>query len=315
MADRAFRQILLLAIVMLIPLALALALTLVPGQVQRALHGYDVFVQTCLAALYGIGQQLPPLGLATLALTLASVLAGAARAFVLLSRTRALTEAWHPAPRSPHMRVVAARLGLADRVGVFRSPLRVAFTAGLARPRVWISSAAIDALAIDELEAVLLHERRHLLRRDPLRIAVVRLISSLLFFVPLVDALRRRFEVAKELDADRDVLLAQRDAAPLAGALARLGIEPHPTHDLAIGAWSLVAARIDQLEGADATQLLPQPPTRARLLSGLAFAGLLLLAVGQAMRANVVPAAAWELAGAVPTAAVVCPVPLEGPLF
>lgn len=317
MADRAFRRVLLLSALTLVPLALALAITLFPGAVQRALHGYDGFVQTCLAALYGIGQGLPPLGLPTVTIALASMLAGAARAIGLVSRTRALTAACVPVTAPAGLETAAARLGLeGGRITTFGSPIAVAFTAGFARPRIWISSAAVDVLAPDELEAVLLHERAHLVRRDPLRIALMRLASSLLFFVPLANALHREFEVAKELDADRDALAVLGNAAPLAGALARLGLVPHPSRDLAIGAWSLTAARIDQLEGADLTTLGRTPPLRVRVISALALAAVLLLALGQATRANLVPAAAWELSGTSAMGAVhVCPLPLEGPLL
>lgn len=317
MADRAFRQLVFLALVTSMPLMISLALTLFPGAIQQALHGYDGFVQTCLAAVYGVGQRLPPVGLVTLGLALAATLAASARALALALRTRALTARCRSLAPPMRLGTVAARLGIAERLTLFASPIALAFTAGLAHPRIYISTATLDALSADELEAVLLHERAHLLRRDPLRIAIARSISSALFFVPLAEALQRRFDVAKELDADRAVLAAQRGVAPLAGALERLGSAPElRAQQLAIGAWSCATARIDQLEGAEVSALLPSLPSRTSWLSALALALLLALALGQATRANIVPAAAWELSGGPTTAKIhVCPVPLEGPLF
>lgn len=317
MADRAFRQLLVLAFAAFLPLAVALALTLVPGAVQAALHRYDGLVQTCVAALYGVGQSLPPVGVPTLALAFMAMLAGGRRALALVLRTRALTARCAAVAPSPRIAAASARVGVGGRVTVFDSPVALAFTTGLARPHVYLSTAAVSELEPDELEAVVLHERAHLVRRDPLRIALARLLASALFFVPMAEALRRRFEVAKELDADREVVASQRQTAALAGALVKLGAAPAlVTHELAVGAWSCTAARIDQLEGADVQAVVPPIPSRTRWLSALALALLLALALGQATRANIVPATALGLSALSVTATVhVCPLPLDGPLF
>lgn len=317
MADRAFRQLLLLAVVVTVPLALAIALTLFPGAVQRALHGSDAFVQTCLAALYGLGQRLPPIGTAVLAIALAAATAGAARVIALMIRTRAFTSGCVRVPSPPRLASIADRLGVGGRVVLFDAPVAIAFTAGLLRPRIYVSTPALSDLGEDEIEAVVLHERAHLERSDPLRIAVVRLLASALFFVPLAEELRRRFEVAKELDADRAVIATQRRMTPLAAALERLGgAAPLRTQHLAVGAWSCASARVGQLEGVEVASLLPSVSARAGWLTAFALAALIALAFGQAIRANIVPAAAWDLSGALTSANVhICPLPLEGPLF
>ncbi|MGH2377977.1 MAG: M56 family metallopeptidase [Candidatus Limnocylindria bacterium] len=317
MAERAFRQLVSLALVASLPLAVALGLTLFPGEVQRALHGSDAFVQTCLAALYGLGQWLPPIGIVVLALALFAAGVTTWRALGLLARTRALTAAFSPVQPPPLLADAAAGLGIADQVVLFDAHAAAAFTAGIVRPRIYVSTAALSDLAGDELEAVLLHERAHLRRRDPLRVSVARLIASALFFVPLADELRRRFEVGKELDADRDVVTVQQRVAPLAGALEHLGRGGAPqVQHVAVAGWSCASVRIDQLEGVEVSRLLPALPARAKWLSALALAALVALALGQGMRANLVPAAAWEVMGGSTTVSVhVCPLPLEGPLL
>lgn len=317
MADRAFRQLLVLTVAVAVPLALALALTLLPGAVQRALHGSDAFVQTCLAALYGLGQRLPPIGTVVLAVALTAATAGMARALALVIRTRAFTSGCVRMPSPSSLASMTDRLGIGGRVVVFDAPIATAFTAGLLHPRIYVSNSALWDLGQDELEAVLLHERAHLERSDPIRIAIVRLLASGLFYVPLAEELRRRFEIAKELDADRAVIATQRGIAPLAAALERMGrAAPLRTQHLAVGAWSCASARIGQLEGADSAALLPAVPARAGWLTAFALTALIALAFGQAMRANIVPAAAWELSGAPMSASIhVCPLPLEGPLF
>jgi Zn-dependent protease with chaperone function len=317
-ADRVFRSIVLLAAFALLPLALALALTLFPGAVQRALHGSDAFIQTCLAALYGLGQRLPPLGIVVAALALSTVGLGSARALALLMRTRALTRSCTPMPLPPRLASSAQRLGIVREIVLFDAPVAAAFTAGGAiRSRIFVSAGALAVLYADELEAVLLHERAHLIRGDAFRVAVARVLAGALFFLPLVDELRRRFEVGMELDADRAVITAQRGVSALASALARLGTAaPLRTQDVAVGAWSCASARIGQLEGRDPGALLSGPSRRASSITALGLVALFALASGQALRANIVPAAAWGASDAPMSANVhVCPVPLEGPLF
>ena len=93
-----------------------------------------------------------------------------------------------------------------------------AFCAGLWRPRTYISSAALDLLDGKALDAVLAHERHHAERRDPLRLATMRVIARALFFVPpLADLARRQVSLA-ELSADEHAVIA---AAGDRSALAR----------------------------------------------------------------------------------------------
>lgn len=51
------------------------------------------------------------------------------------------------------------------------------FASGVARREVWISSTLADALSAEELEVVLMHERAHLERRDPVRHAAAAMLS------------------------------------------------------------------------------------------------------------------------------------------
>ncbi len=192
----------------------------------------------------------------------------------------------------------------------------LAYTAGLVRPRIWVSSSLVAALTPDELDAVLWHEREHLLHRDPLRVLVARVIASLFVLVPWIRVRAVRFEVAKELDADQAAVRAQRGPAPLAGALVALGGSPFGA-DLAIGAWSMTEVRVDQLCGEDPASLLPRSSRRVRALSVAALAFALLLTFGQAARGNVLPASLIEPAGGRADDSMVheCPLPMEGLLF
>ncbi len=67
-----------------------------------------------------------------------------------------------------------------------------AFCAGLFRPRVYIPSGAVALLDKTALNAVLAHEAHHARCRDPLRLAVSRVLAGALFFVPGLHELVRR---------------------------------------------------------------------------------------------------------------------------
>lgn len=314
-SDRAFAFVLAGAAAVGIVLALPLALTLFPGAIQQSLHASDSVLRTCVAAVYAIGRDLPPLGLLVLSLAVGSIAATAISAVRLVHRTGRVTR--RTTVTTPSALLAAAdRVGIAHRFQVFRDDSPLAYTAGLVRPQVWASTALARGLTADELDAVLWHEREHLLRRDPLRVLIVRVISSLFVIVPLVRVAALRFEVAKELDADRAAVRAQRGPAALAGALMALGARPGSA-DLAIGAWSMTNVRVDQLCGEDPSSLLPRSSRRVRALSATALAFALLLTFGQAARANVLPASLMEMSGGEIDDSMVhtCPLPMDGPLF
>ncbi|MDP8942970.1 MAG: M56 family metallopeptidase, partial [Actinomycetota bacterium] len=68
-----------------------------------------------------------------------------------------------------------------------------AFCAGFLRPRIYVSSAALERLSDAELAAVLAHERHHLRRRDPLRMLFANVLADALFFLPALHRLADRY--------------------------------------------------------------------------------------------------------------------------
>lgn len=318
-ADRAFRQLILLALGAAGALSLPLMITLFPGTIQRTVHGYEIIVEACAAAINRVSEQLPPLGTGVLALALAGLVAGSFQAIRTLVRTRRALREHRPLESPERLARAAAATGIATRLVCFADLRPLAFCAGLLRPRVWISTGAVAVLASDELEAVLWHEAYHLRHRDPLRIFVARVLAHLLFPFPLIRGLATRFEVAKELDADQEATRAQGGVAGLAGALYALGRRPLPfaPSEVALGPWSLTRVRVDQLCGEPEEVLLPAVSHRARVCTALAFAVLLVLAGGQAARANIQPAAVFDAVAPSLIAGDVreCPLPSEGILY
>jgi len=142
----------------------------------------------------------------------------------------------------------------------------VAFCAGWLRPRVYVSTGVLDRLSESELRAVLAHEGQHWALRDPLRLAVGRVLCQSLFFLPVLSALQSDYADAAELTADAAALVALDGAgAPLASAMLTLGATGSD------GAVAISSRRVDALLGH------PVGWQRPRLLLGAALMTLALL--------------------------------------
>src|SRR5439155_13112923 len=87
-------------------------------------------------------------------------------------------------------------------VTVFTHVRPQAFCAGLLRPRIYVSTAALERLSRVELGAVIVHEAHHQVRHDPLRILSARVLADALFFLPGLRRLHERHRELAELAAD-----------------------------------------------------------------------------------------------------------------
>jgi hypothetical protein len=120
-----------------------------------------------------------------------------------------------------------------------------AFCAGLFRPRVYLTSGALTLLDEDALGAVLAHETHHARRRDPLRLAVGRVLARALFFVPGLAALVRHEQDLAELSADESAINAgPGNRSALARAMLAVS-ESSPT----LGSAGIDPRRVDHLLG------------------------------------------------------------------
>jgi Zn-dependent protease with chaperone function len=159
---------------------------------------------------------------------------------------RLLRAAGRPLPAS--VRGVAESLGVADRVEVVATGEAFAVTHGLVRPRILLSMGLVDALDAAELTAVLVHERHHLRRRDPLRLLAARMLAGYGWFLPLLAWWTRRLALRRELAADR-AAMASAGVAAVAGALLKLADRPVPAAVAAVNPLGNLPERIAHLEG------------------------------------------------------------------
>lgn len=106
------------------------------------------------------------------------------------------------------------------RTFVFADAVPDAFCAGLLRPRIFVSSGALQTLGREELRAVLAHERHHARSRDPLRLLIARTLRDGLFFLPGMNELAERYAALAEVAADGAAVDANGgDRRSLAAAL------------------------------------------------------------------------------------------------
>jgi Zn-dependent protease with chaperone function len=164
---------------------------------------------------------------------------------VLSRRVRAL------ANTAPEALVDAARqTGLTGRVVFIDEADSFSFVYGVTTPRVAVSRGLIERATGDELRAVLEHERYHVRNIDPLKAAIVRVLSEALFFLPALNSLRTRYVAARELAADRRAV-ALYGRRPLAGALLKVVRGPDWSEQAgaaAIASPQLLDVRLVQLE-------------------------------------------------------------------
>jgi Zn-dependent protease with chaperone function len=84
----------------------------------------------------------------------------------------------------------AQQAGLAGRVVLVDAGDSFSFVYGVMTPRVAVSRGLLERATDDELRAVLEHERYHVRNLDPLKAALVRVLSEALFVLPALDSLR-----------------------------------------------------------------------------------------------------------------------------
>ncbi len=228
----------------------------------------------CQSATQAVEGYLPVAGLLLPAgLLVAAALRGLGKLVSQLRFTRCLLDdlSRRQQPLPPDLAGLTEALALSHRVTLVEDVEAYAFAAGLARPRIWLSSGLVALLDEAELAAVLRHERHHVQRRDPLRVLLARSLAHGLFFLPAAGALRDLYMEAKEREADAASGANHALAAALlkllrAGSLAPAGASLAPARSAA------TAGRIRRLlDGEPAAQPLDWALLR-RLAVSLALA-------------------------------------------
>lgn len=148
-----------------------------------------------------------------------------------------------------------------------------AFCTGFMRPRICVSTGALDTLSAAELRAVLIHERHHRRWRDPLRLMLLRVLEHALPFLPGLPRIAERYAALAEVAADEAALARTGDQRGLARALLVFGAHEQPA-----GAVGIAPDRVDLLMGRRPGWELPVGVLAAFVLAVAALTGATLVA-------------------------------------
>lgn len=99
---------------------------------------------------------------------------------------------------------------------------KVAFTHGLFKPRIYISTGLLRGLEKEEIKAVFLHELHHKRNMDPLRFFVVSLIRDTFFYLPIGGYIMRHIRSISEYEADDTAVQKSDGVLGLSTALLKL---------------------------------------------------------------------------------------------
>jgi hypothetical protein len=221
----------------------------------------------------GVGLTYPAVNVAA-AVLLALAALGAA---VLIVTVRAAWRQFRAHRRLVRSLPVSGRLAEHSSVLVVDAATPLAFCAGWLRPRVYVSAQVLERLSDSELRAVLAHEQHHGVLRDPLRLAVSRVLWQALFFLPVLRSLHDRYADVAELDADAAALEATDGAtAPLASAMLAFGTTP------AGDVVGISPQRVDSLLGRPWAWRLPRMLLTSGLVTIAALVALVWRASGSA---------------------------------
>ncbi|MEE9614138.1 MAG: M56 family metallopeptidase [Thermodesulfobacteriota bacterium] len=165
--------------------------------------------------------------------------------------------------------------------------LKAAFTHGLLRPRVYLSTGLLKGLTREEAHAVLLHEAHHRKHMDTLKFFCLSLFRNALFYLPLVGWLAERVREKSERAADDSVVKKTGNGLGLASALVKVARTSTPLPlPVSIKGSGETESRIKRLvEGEGGEPRLSVPPRRL-VASSLAIAALIVLGLSLPLLAS-----------------------------
>lgn len=268
-------ELMLLAMIAVTPALFAVGIPRGAALTDTCLH----VLQLCLATLARFDFMLHALPLALLAAGLANAAMRSGRAVREAGNIMASLRAVPP-PVGGVLHDLAHRHGLTDAIRIIPDVASfAAFTAGLWHPRILIGAGVLNVLSRAELEAVVLHERRHWQRRDPLRFLLARGLADTLFWIPLLRDVMAAVKAKIEFTAD-DAARSVGDAV-LASAILKLA-DPSRRPAVAIAGIAdrhLIQRRVERLLGGQGTEGKRSSTLRSVLLSSAAMATIWMLAL------------------------------------
>ncbi|TQS71855.1 M56 family metallopeptidase [Ornithinibacillus gellani] len=109
-----------------------------------------------------------------------------------------------------------------EQIIVLSHPAPIAITMGLICPKIILSTGLINLLTKDELKAVISHEMYHKKNRDPFKLFLLSLSSSILWYIPIQKWFHRTYQIIQEILADEYAIKQQDTTVNLGSALLKM---------------------------------------------------------------------------------------------
>lgn len=109
-----------------------------------------------------------------------------------------------------------------ENILVLSYPAPMAITMGFLSPKIILTTGLISLLTSDELKAVIYHEEYHKKNRDPLKVFLLSLSSSILWYIPIQNWFLKTYRVIQEVLADKFAIKQQDTTVNLGSALLKM---------------------------------------------------------------------------------------------
>lgn len=118
---------------------------------------------------------------------------------------------------------------LHKKIIIFRNQKLLAFCMGILKPKIFISSEVLKRMTYREIEAIILHERQHIIGKDNLVMIFLNLVKTSFFFFPVVTDFVNNLEIQREIKADQSVVKETGRKINIISALRKI-IESKPNY-------------------------------------------------------------------------------------
>jgi len=167
--------------------------------------------------------------------------------------------------------VLQKRYPFLPEIRVIATKSSQAFSLGFLRRHIYISSSLINRISAKELEAIILHEYKHVKDFDGLKLFIAFIIETSLSFIPSMKEFTISMRIDRELQADKFAVSIQKTNKHVLSSLKKIlssEYEPQPHFVPRFAAADLFDARIALL--VDKKNSYKKTLSKARLLVSLA---------------------------------------------
>lgn len=109
-----------------------------------------------------------------------------------------------------------------EEIIVLSHPTPIALTMGFIKPKIILTTGLINLLTLDELTAVISHEQYHKEHRDPFKVFLLSLSSSMIWYIPIQQWIYEKYRVIQEVLADEFAIKEQKTSVNLGSALLKM---------------------------------------------------------------------------------------------